>query len=342
MWTFGTLERRPRRHARGDRPAVGRRDLHRDASPARRARASPAPRSSARTRRRRRPGRGEIYRMTGARRRHRELAAPVPGRVQPRLAARARAVRRRGQQPGRAARLGHVDAARRGRVEHGVPAVAACRSSPGRWYWFALLNPPTRPAHAAPGATAPAPPALGQSRDLTAFPATWVAAPLSWHVDGHVSGGAWPDAAPVVEPTPTPTPTPPPRARRPRVTPTPTPTATAGPCRSDSCDFEFEPVPRPRHDRRRRRRTWWTATPPSRHRSSWARGATTLNLGPTRSLRAPVVTRPAHADGARARHARRHDRAARLRLQAHDARRPRWARAPRGSRSRATAGRMSP
>ncbi|MDA0171931.1 PQQ-dependent sugar dehydrogenase [Solirubrobacter taibaiensis] len=162
----------------------------------------------------------------------------------------------------------------------GVPVV------PGRWYWLSVLNPPTSTGTLAWTDRA-ATPRLGQTRDLSAFPSTWVTAPGSWQVDGHVSGGAWPDAAPVVEPTPTPTPTP---TGTPTETATPTPTATAGPCRSDSCDFEFEPVPQPA----------MTPTPTPtpdvvdsetiaaapKLVGAWSK---TLSLGATRSLRAPVV-----------------------------------------------------
>ena len=217
----------------------------------------------------------------------------------------------------------------------GVPIV------PGRWYWLSVLNPPTRRARW-PGATAPAPPGSGQSRGPDRVPGDLGGragelarrrARVRRRVAGRRTGGrADPDAHRTPTPTGTPTET---------ATPTPTPTATAGPCRSDSCDFEFEPVPQPamtphadagrggqrahRHGTEARRRVEQDAEP----------------RGDAFAAR-PGRARPPHADGARARHARRHDRAARLRLQAHDARRPGGQEHARDSRCHATAGRMSP
>jgi len=105
-------------------------------------------------------------------------------------------------------------------LESGVPIEA------GRAYWLAILNPGPGTLvwrdRAGARELAQTTPAIG------ALPATWTSYDGHWHVDGHVSGGAWADRRDEPEPTPTPTPTATPSPTpTPTATPTPTPTAIA-------------------------------------------------------------------------------------------------------------------
>ena len=216
------------------------------------------------------PGRSGIYQMTGA-------VAGTANSLRLWVDASSRASRLvlglysdASNNPGTLLGSGTRRAARRGRLEHGVPAgrradrpgplVLAVGAQPadstGTLAWSdragtaAARDRARRPervpvdlgdrAGAAGTSTATCPAARGRTRHR------WSSRPR--------------------RPTPTPTATP-------TETVTPTPTATVGPCRSDSCDFEFEPVPQPA----------MTPTPTpdavgrrshrARSRSSWARGA---------------------------------------------------------------------